>query len=141
MPLGKRPSVEEVKSLEDWINSLKQSDLPQTAASKPARTRPMLAYRDFVEAGLKDISKVNDLDRQYMRYFSYRNQYNGMMGCEDDKTFMKRMDVLAGGFKKLLNSLSYGPKLVLPQEVEGTNGLMVRVDLRDLQWSADDYNS
>ena len=75
-----------------------------------------------------------------MRYFSYRNQYNGMMGCEDDKTFMKRMDVLAGGFKKLLNSLSYGPKLVLPQEVEGTNGLMVRVDLRDLQWSADDYN-
>ena len=43
MPLGKRPSVEEVKSLEDWINSLKQSDLPQTAASKPARTRPMLA--------------------------------------------------------------------------------------------------
>ncbi|MDW5313868.1 c-type cytochrome [Rhizobium sp. PL01] len=140
MPLGKRPTAEEVKSLEDWINSLKQSDLPQTAASKPQRTRPMLSYRDFVEAGLKDISKVNDLDRQYMRYFSYRNQYNGMMGCEEDKTFMKRMDVLAGGFKKLLNSLSYGPKLVLPQEVEGTNGLMVRVDLRDLQWSADDYN-
>ncbi len=140
MPLGKRPTDEEVKSLEDWINSLKQSDLPQTAASKPARTRPMLSYRDFVEAGLKDISNVNDLDRQYMRYFSYRNQYNGMMGCEEDKTFMKRMDVLAGGFKKLLNSLCYGPKLVLPQEVEGTNGLMVRVDLRDLQWSADDYN-
>ncbi|MCV9997200.1 c-type cytochrome [Pararhizobium sp. YC-54] len=140
MPLGKRPTAEEVKSLEDWINSLKQSDLPQTAATKPDRTRPMLSYRDFIEAGLKDISTVNDLDRQYMRYFSYRNQYNGMMGCEDDKTFMKRMDVLAGGFKKLLNSLSYGPKLVLPQEVEGTNGLMVRVDLRDLQWSADDYN-
>jgi mono/diheme cytochrome c family protein len=140
MPLGKRPTAEEVKSLEDWINSLKQSDLPQTAASKPDRIRPMLSYRDFIEAGLKDISKVNDLDRQYMRYFSYRNQYNGMMGCEEDKTFMKRMDVLAGGFKKLLNSLSYGPKLVLPQEVEGTNGLMVRVDLRDLQWSADDYN-
>jgi mono/diheme cytochrome c family protein len=140
MPLGKRPTAEEVKSLEDWINSLNQSDLPQTAASKPDRTRPMLSYGDFIEAGLKDISTVNDLDRQYMRYFSYRNQYNGMMGCEEDKTFMKRMDVLAGGFKKLLNSLSYGPKLVLPHEVEGTNGLMVRVDLRDLQWSAEDYN-
>ncbi len=140
MPLGKRPTAEEVKSLEDWINSLNQSDLPQTAASKPDRTRPMLSYGDFIEAGLKDISAVPDLDRQYMRYFSYRNQYNGMMGCEEDKTFMKRMDVLAGGFKKLLNSLSYGPQLVLPHEVEGTNGLMVRVDLRDLQWTADDYN-
>ncbi|WP_438748773.1 c-type cytochrome [Pararhizobium sp. O133] len=140
MPLGKRPTTEEVKSLEDWINSLSQSDLPQTAASKPDRTRPMLSYGDFIEAGLKDISTVPDLDRQYMRYFSYRNQYNGMMGCEEDKTFMKRMDVLAGGFKKLLNSLSYGPTLVLPHEVEGTNGLMVRVDLRDLQWTSDDYN-
>ncbi|CAN7518520.1 c-type cytochrome [Pararhizobium sp. LjRoot238] len=140
MPLGKRPTAEEVKSLEDWINSLNQSNLPQTAATKPDRTRPMLSYRDFIEAGLKDISKVGELDRQFMRYFSYRNQYNGMMGCEADKTFMKRIDVLAGGFKKLLNSLSYGPNLVLPQEVEGTNGLMVRVDLRDLQWSAEDYN-
>ncbi len=140
MPLGKRPTAEEVKSLEDWINSLNQSNLPQTAATKPDRTRPMLSYGDFIEAGLKDISLVGELDRKHMRYFSYRNQYNGMMGCEADKTFMKRMEVLAGGFKKLLNSLSYGPKLVLPQEVEGTNGLMVRVDLRDLQWSAEDYN-
>ena len=140
MPLGKRPTAEEVKSLEDWINSLKQSDLPQTAVEKPERTRPMLSYRDFIEAGLKDISKVGDLDRRYMRYFSYRNQYNGMMGCEEDKVFMERMAVLAGGFRKLVNSLSYGSKLILPQEVEGTNGLMVRVDLRDLQWSAEDYD-
>ncbi len=140
MPLGKRPTAEEVKSLEDWINSLTQSDLPETAAEKPERVRPMLSYDDFVEAALKDISNVNELDRPYMRYFSYRNQYNGMMGCEDDKTFMKRMAVLAGGFKKLLNSLSYGPELVLPEEVEDTNGLLVRVDLRDLEWSDQDYN-
>lgn len=140
MPLGKRPTAEEVKGLEDWINSLSQADLPQTASAKPQRTRPMLSYRQFVEAGLKDIAAVSEADRPFMRYFSYRNQYNGMMGCEDDKTFMKRMDVLAGGFKKLLNSLSYGPELVLPQAVDGTNGLLVRVDLRDLQWTKDDYD-
>ncbi|KQV42477.1 MULTISPECIES: c-type cytochrome [unclassified Rhizobium] len=139
MPLGKRPSEEEVKALGDWINSLTSANLPQTAAAKPARTRPMLAYGDFIEAALKDISTVNPLDRQFVRYFSYRNQYNGMMGCEEEKTFMKRMPTLAGGFKKLLNSLSYGPELVLPHEVEGTNGLLVRVDLRDLEWSGDDY--
>ncbi|MDQ0320136.1 mono/diheme cytochrome c family protein [Pararhizobium capsulatum DSM 1112] len=139
MPLGKRPTAEEVKSLEDWINSLNTSNLPQTAAAKPARTRPMLAYGGFIEAALKDVSTVNPLDRPFIRYFSYRNQYNGMMGCEEEKTFMKRMPTLAGGFKKLLNSLSYGPELVLPHEVEGTNGLLVRVDLRDLRWSDDDY--
>ncbi|WP_141679514.1 c-type cytochrome [Ensifer adhaerens] len=140
MPLGKRPSAEEIKVLEDWINSLSEKSLPQTAAAKPDRSRPMLSYVQFVEAALKDIGKVNELDRPFMRYFSYRDQYNGMMGCEDDQTFMKRMDVLAGGFKKLLNSLSYGPKLVVPTEVDGTNGLLVRVDLRELQWETADYD-
>ncbi|MBZ7921384.1 c-type cytochrome [Ensifer adhaerens] len=140
MPLGKRPSTEEIKVLEDWVNSLNEKSLPQTAAAKPERSRPILAYGQFVEAALKDIETVGTLDRPFMRYFSYRDQYNGMMGCEDDQTFMKRMDVLAGGFKKLLNSLSYGPKLVLPTEVDGTNGLLVRVDLRELQWGAADYD-
>ena len=139
MPLGKRPGEEEVKALGDWIDSLTHANLPQTAAAKPARARPMLAYGDFIGAALRDISTVNPLDREFIRYFSYRNQYNGMMGCEEEKTFMKRMPTLAGGFKKLLNSLSYGPDLVLPREVEGTNGLLVRVDLRDLEWSVDDY--
>ena len=140
MPLGKRPSAEEIKVLEDWINSLSEKSLPQTAAAKPDRSRPMLSYVQFVEAALKDIGKVNELDRPFMRYFSYRDQYNGMMGCEDDQTFMMRMDVLAGGFKKLLNSLSYGPKLVVPTEVDGTNGLLVRADLRELQWETADYD-
>ncbi|WP_312361784.1 c-type cytochrome [Ensifer sp.] len=140
MPLGKRPTDTEVKVLEDWINSLNDKDLPQAAAAKPDRSRPILTYDAFVALALKDISKVSALDRPYMRYFSYRDQYNGMMGCEDDATFMKRMDVLAGGFKKLLNSLSYGPTLALPAEVDGTNGLLVRVDLRDLQWDSADYD-
>ncbi|HEV7307870.1 c-type cytochrome [Ensifer sp.] len=140
MPLGKRPSADEIKVLEDWINALNEKSLPQTAAAKPDRARPILTYDQFVEAALKDVATVNALDRPYMRYFSYRDQYNGMMGCEDDQTFMKRMDVLAGGFKKLLNSLSYAPKLALPTEVDGTNGLLVRVDLRDLQWDAADYD-
>lgn len=140
MPLGKRPSAEEVKSLEDWINSLGADDIPQAAASKPERGRGVIKYKDYVEAALKDISSINERDREFMRYFTYRNQYNGMMGCEDDKTFMKRMSVLAGGFKKLLNSMSYGPQLVLPKEVDGTNGLLVRVDLRDLAWTKQDYD-
>ncbi|QRM55459.1 c-type cytochrome [Sinorhizobium sp. BG8] len=140
MPLGKRPDVSEVKALEEWIDSLDEKALPDTAASPPTRTRPMLGYKAFIEAALKDISGVSDTDKPFMRYFSYRNQYNGMMGCEDQKTFMKRMDVLAGGFKKLLNSVSFGPDVVVPTEVEGTDGLLVRVDIRDLAWDTEDYD-
>ncbi|CAN7432457.1 c-type cytochrome [Rhizobium sp. LjRoot30] len=140
MPLGKRPSDEEVKALGDWINSLTEQAVPQGIASKPARSRPMLNYLGFVEAALQDVSKLDERDRPFQRYFSYRSQYNGMMGCEEEDTFMKRMPILAGGFKKLLNSLSYAPNLVIPKEVDGTNGMLVRVDLRDLDWKAEDYD-
>ena len=140
MPLGKRPDAAEVQALADWINSLSDQDVPQAASAEATRTRPMRNYREFVELALKDISTVDAFDRPFMRYFTYRNQYNGMMGCEEHDTFMKRMVVLAGGFKKLLNSLSYGPAVVLPEEVDGSEGLMVRVDLRDLAWTKEDYD-
>ena len=141
MPLGKRPDDAEVQSLAAWINSLNQSAIPTAvSATQVKRARPMLKYLDFVELALRDISKVDEHDQPFMRYFSYRDQYNGMMSCETHETFLKRMKVLAGGFKKLLNSLSYGPELVLPEEVEGSDGLLVRVDLRDLEWNQEDYD-
>ncbi|UPA25953.1 c-type cytochrome [Shinella oryzae] len=141
MPLGKRPDDAEVQSLANWINSLNQSAMPTAvSAGQTKRSRPMLKYLDFVDLALRDISQVDEQDQPFMRYFSYRDQYNGMMSCETHETFLKRMKVLAGGFKKLLNSLSYGPELVIPEEVEGSDGLLVRIDLRDLQWSEDDYN-
>ncbi|EYR80013.1 c-type cytochrome [Shinella sp. 838] len=141
MPLGKRPDDAEVQSLANWINSLNKDAIPTAvSATKTERSRPMLKYLDFVELALRDVSKVDEHDQPFMRYFSYRDQYNGMMSCESHETFLKRMKVLAGGFKKLLNSLSYGPELVLPEEVEGSDGLLVRVDLRDLEWSQEDYD-
>ncbi|WP_432347952.1 c-type cytochrome [Shinella yambaruensis] len=141
MPLGKRPDDAEVQSLANWINSLNKDAIPTAvSATKTERSRPMLKYLDFVELALRDISRVDEHDQPFMRYFSYRDQYNGMMSCESHETFLKRMRVLAGGFKKLLNSLSYGPELVLPEEVEGSDGLLVRVDLRDLEWSQEDYD-
>lgn len=140
MPLGKRPADAEVESLSTWIDGLAEADIPTAAATKVDRSRPVIGYRDFIDLALRDISKVDQRDRPFMRYFSYRDQYNGMMGCETHETFMKRMTVLAGGFKKLINSLSYGPNLVLPDEVEGSNGLLVRIDLRDLEWTAADYD-
>ena len=35
---------------------------------------------------------------------------------------------------KFLNSVSLGPRLVVPDTVEGTRDLLVRVDIRDLGW-------
>src|SRR5690606_22799881 len=71
MPLGKRPDPAEVKSLEDWINSLSEAEITTAAASsaKMERTRPMIGYRQFIELALRDISRLDERDQPYIRYF------------------------------------------------------------------------
>lgn len=141
MPLGKRPTASETEQLAAWITSLTAAK-PATAAVPvaPARQRPIVSYTSEVEAAVRDITAVHELDRQHVRYFSYRSQYNAVMGCETDDEFAKRMKYYQAGFRKLLNSLSYGPTLVIPTPVSNTRGTLVRVDLRDLKWTAADWD-
>jgi mono/diheme cytochrome c family protein len=140
MPLGSKPSADEVAQLGGWIDSLTaQSPEVIAAKSEPERQRGVIKRDQEIQATLIDIGKVNELDRQYMRYFSFRPQHNGHLPCEDEEAFKKRLDVYSGAFRKLINSLSYGSRLVIPEEVQSTNGLVVRVDLRDLEWDVTDY--
>lgn len=143
MPKGAKPSPEEVKQLEQWINALGTGEAGEKpavlAGNEPERGRELITYRELDEAAFKDIFTVPERDRRYQRYFSYRAQYNGNFWCEDDEAFKSRMNVYAGGFKKLLNSLSNQRELVFPKEVEGSKGLLVRVDIRDLGWTEHDY--
>ena len=143
MPKGGLPPEfgDDLKGLEAWLNALAAGPAPSqvSSAAESARGRPMLASDDFQNAALRDIHNVPEQDRMHQRYFSFREQYNTLFDCEDHETFMKRLPVYSGGFKKLLNSMSFEPELVMPKEVQGTEGLLVRVDLRDLGWTADDY--
>ena len=36
---------------------------------------------------------VNELDREYIRYFSYRSHYNGRFPCETDEKYSKRQSL------------------------------------------------
>jgi mono/diheme cytochrome c family protein len=143
MPKGTKPTADEIKKLEQWINALDTGAAPEqkTALSseKNERGRELVSYKKLDEAAFKDIFSVPERDRPYQRYFSYRSQYNSNFWCEDDEAFKKRMSVYSGGFKKLINSLSDQRELMQPKEVEGTDDLLVRVDLRDLGWSTEDY--
>ena len=141
MPLGKRPTASETAQLASWIASLAAADTQAAPPpANPSRQRPVVSYLSEVEAAVRDIATVHQLDRQYVRYFSYRSQYNGVMGCETEAAFTSRMRYYQAGFRKLLNSLSYGPTLVIPKPVANTRNTLVRVDLRDLRWSAADWD-
>ena len=141
MPLGKKPTSQEVAHLAAWIKSLKVNEAAAAAASTtPARQRPIIPYDTEITNAVKDINSVDERDRQYTRYFSYRAQYNAVLGCETNAQFARRLKFYQAGFRKLLNSLSYGPRLVIPKAVPGTQGTLVRIDLRDLNWTAADWD-
>ena len=140
MPYGKKPTAEETAQLAAWITSLGKVKITPAAVGSLPRARPILSHEQEIQLASTDIGNVDELDRQYTRYFSYRNQYNVEMGCESDAQFGERMKHYRAAFLKLLNSLSYGPTLVKPEPVEGSRETLVRVDLRDLKWSAEDWD-
>lgn len=142
MPYGKRPSNDEIEKLGQWIDSLNEPDNITRAvtAGKAERKRPVLSWRNFAEAAVRDLGEVSESDRPFVRYFSYRQQYNGKLPCEEEEAFEKRMTLYRAGFQKLLNSVSLGTSLVVPETVEGTKDLLVRVDIRDLKWDSDKWD-
>lgn len=142
MPYGKQPSASEIDKLGQWIDSLDEPDATARAATSRGieRKRPILAWRGFTEAAVRDLADVSESDREFVRYFSYRPQHNGKLPCEEGEAFGKRMNLYRAGFNKLLNSLSSGPSLVVPEAVDATNGLLVRVDIRDLKWDDEKWD-
>ncbi|MEE9376046.1 MAG: c-type cytochrome, partial [Rhizobiaceae bacterium] len=138
MPIGgTKPSQGEIQGLADWITALgskQASAIPAPVASLPPRMRKIIKRDVMVRAALADVSGQSELDRPFIRYFSYRSHYNGRFPCETEKQYSKRQSLYIAGLNKMLNSVSLGARLVVPETVANTKELLVRVDIRDLGW-------
>ena len=135
MPYGPKPTADEVEALGGWIDSLGAEDFAATSQSaEPPRMRQIIGWRTETEAAVRDIAALNESDRPFMRYFSYRELYNGYFPCETDEVFAGRMELFSAGFNKALNSVSLGPVPIVPTGIEAEGNTLVRVDLRDLGW-------
>jgi hypothetical protein len=130
---GGKPSEQEVEALGKWIDSLQGAAAPVEQA-EVERQRDVISWKDFARAAADDLGELRDADRKFIRYFSYRHMFNGQLPCEEEADFAKRMELYKAGFHKFLNSVSLGNSLVVPEPVEGTKELLVRVDIRDLGW-------
>lgn len=143
MPIGRRPSDEEIQSVSNWIKELgNEANGTQIAPPSAAeRKRDIIGRPDLYKAAIEDVGALSELDRPFMRYFNYAFQFNGKFPCEDDIAFSKRLKLYKIAFNKLLNSVSLGNAIVVPSEVENTKGLLVRIDIRDLSWEAKDWDT
>ncbi|MBV9124664.1 MAG: WD40 repeat domain-containing protein [Planctomycetes bacterium] len=121
-----RPSKEEVLLLREWIE--------QGAPSAQALAGPRTFFSEAETVGLilADLKNLEPRQRRFVRYFTFANLWNA--GVSD-----QTLQVDHQALTKLLNSLSWHPRLAVPRAVD-PHQTLVRIDLRDLQWDAERWN-
>lgn len=88
---------------------------------------PFFAREAVLEAILQDLAAQDMVVQPFTRYVSLVHAHNaGLCGADLE---LRRLAVA-----KLINALSQAPKVVAPVAIDGGDGLLLRVDLRDYGW-------
>src|SRR5262249_17258718 len=114
-----RPAAADVAVLEQWIRGGAE---PAT----PAPPRPSRGKAAVTRLTLADLDKVEKRSRRFTRYFSLAHLYNLGFGEDELQTYRNAL-------AKLVNSLSWHPRLTLPVAV-GPAGTLLRIDPRAFHW-------
>lgn len=124
MPPAKKPAptADDVEVLRHWIAR------GAPAFRSPPATRTLATEGDVVRAVLADLQNLEPRRRRFMRYLSLASLANG--GASDETLEAHRNAVT-----KLVNSLSWAPRVTRPQTVDAA-GTLIRIDLRDYKWTA-----
>src|SRR5262249_44599344 len=113
--------ADDIALIKRWI----ESGAPDFAPA--AAPRAFLAPAEVVQAIKKDLDIVKERDRRFTRYFALTHLYNAGLSADEMQSYRH-------GLSKLVNSLSWGPKVVVPKAVD-TERTVFRIDLRDFQWN------
>jgi hypothetical protein len=120
-----RPSAADIALIKQWIDA----GAPST---RPALPRTIVRESEVFDLILADLEKQEKRARRFARYFSLAVLANGGAGEDELATYRHALG-------KLLNSLSWHPRIALPKPVDRA-GLVLRIDLRDYLWDANLWN-
>lgn len=115
----------EVEQIRRWIAA-------GAPAATPAMARPRLTSADVYQAVLADLEPMDRRARRFQRYFTLTHLYNAGLSADELQTYRNALN-------KLVNSLSWGSKIVNPVPVDAA-GTVFRIDLRWYQWDAATWN-
>jgi WD40 repeat protein/mono/diheme cytochrome c family protein len=120
-----RPSAAEIAVVRSWI----EAGAPGVAGGL---SRPTVTETELLDLILADLDKQEKRSRRFTRYFSLAPLANAGAGPDELQSYRNAL-------AKLLNSLSWHPRVTLPKPVDPA-GLVLRIDLRDYQWDATLWN-
>ena len=114
-----RPGAADIALIKQWI----EAGAPDFSKSA---IRAFVAQADLVRAMKADLEQLPPRQRRFTRYFTLTHLFNA--GLSEDGLQSYRH-----GLSKLVNSLSWGGKVVVPRPVDDARTVF-RIDLRDYQW-------
>ena len=120
-----RPSAAELKVLKRWI----EAGAP--AFDPPLKSAKILSQFELSDAILNDLKRLDPRRHRFTRYLTLSHlAFAGRSAKEIDTTRE------AAG--KLLNSLSWHPRLTVPEAVDA-DATILRIDLRAYKWTASQW--
>ncbi|MFO0866964.1 MAG: phosphatase PAP2 family protein [Gemmataceae bacterium] len=123
---GPRPTEADVQDLRAWIDAGSPDFRPAEKA------RPFVTTDAMFELIAADLESLDEFDRQYARFFSLVHLRNA--GLSDDRLQTYRL-----GLSRLVNSLSWGRKVVTPKAIDADKTIL-RIDLRDYRWKVEAWD-
>jgi WD40 repeat protein/mono/diheme cytochrome c family protein len=122
-PPGKRPRLrpDEIATLRRWIDA-------GAPAASPAGFAPLVDESALLRIVLADLRAVEPRQRRFMRYLTLAHLANAAPPAEE-------LDGARHALAKLVNSLSWHPRVTRPQPVDAARTVF-RIDLRQYKWSA-----
>ncbi len=116
-----RLSNDDIAILKRWINSGAADFNP------PRPKRPFIASTDMIESMCNDLATLDAPRRPRTRYFTITHLYNAGLSEDELQTYRH-------GLAKLVNSLSWGEKIVVPSAIDAEKTIL-RIDLHDYKWT------
>ena len=121
-PDGKGLGKDDIATVKRWI----EAGAPDFNTTVEKRT--FISVEDALAQMLADISKRDEPDRKFIRYLTLTHLYNA--GRPEDE-----LQGYRNGVAKLVNSLSWGRKVVVPMPIDPARTIL-RLDLRDYKWTS-----
>ena len=117
-----RPTPAELKIIKQWI------DAGAPAFDRPLAAGKLLSPRETTTAILADLEQLDPRQRRFTRYLTLSH----LASAGRSESELQTVREAAG---KLLNSLSWHPRLGMPEPVDPA-ATVLRIDLRVYKWNA-----
>ena len=158
MPKGEKLTAEEYALIKAWMQSARSASKSssqvvssnvvikaeqQTEEQKGSKSNELrvITLPETYKLLADDLINVDEFDREFIRYVDFSKSKFPKFECDEAGKNVDAGRYIEAGFNKLINSLSLNPRLTKVVKLPTSSGPIFRIDLRDYNWSQDQWRA